>query len=443
MIRPGPVRIVIGGLAAAMLGLLPPSAFAAEKGLGISGSSIIAHAVAAKAIEANDRETVFSQPLRKTVTVFGKKSSKCLRLFLIGDPDRPVAIVMRLRTVCAGGNKSEKNLDAIGRIIGELAPSLEQPAGWLLKQDGTKPKTLGNPKGTAWFQQFAGEKWHGYYARVFHLERVRDGKIFVFGGSPPGYITLTIEAAPRSKSPPKGALFPYPADKRLQLARDHFRRGDYRAATAIVQRLSDQGIPDAVAMLGDMYFYRRGAEQNFKRAEQAYRNSATAGSSIGQFGLGTLISARGPKHSSEAGRWFMRAAMQGHSLAQVHLAVVIILEKKTPNAATEAARWCAVSARLGNVMGQICAGDIWYKRTGVKKDAVRGYFWFSVAQSRIAGQFSSMYETLGMQRAVLAKSLTPAQRRAADRKVKTWKPMTFEQIKASCRRIQCPKELAR
>ena len=173
---PMPVRNIFGGLIAAVLGLVLPNTVAAEQGLGVSGSSIVAHAVAAKAIKANDRVTRFDKGLGKVITVFGTKSSKCFRLFFMGNPDRPEAIAMNLRTVCAGGEDLNTHYDAIGRIVGKLAPSLEQPADWLLKQRGIVQKKFGNPKGTAWFMQFAAEEWQRYHARVFHLERVLDGK---------------------------------------------------------------------------------------------------------------------------------------------------------------------------------------------------------------------------------------------------------------------------
>ena len=350
------------GMAALFLGAGITPKYADGQTLSISASKIIAHAVAAKAVDPKDRITKTDPVLGKHLVV-GSKTGACFRLSFVGDPDDVRAIVISDNPVCTSDERP-KGLDAIGRIIGALAPKLPKPPQWQLDRQGYK---YGNPSGSAWYRQFTYELVYGGNWIIARLERRLGKRLFVFEHAMFEGFRITIEPAPKPSASPPEHLNPYPADKRLRRAQDLIRRARYREAVAIITPLSNQGDADAVGMFGNAQYYGWVGKPDGAAARIAYGRSASIGSMIGAYGLGVLMPRR---HGRTGGYWLTKAVLGGHPGAQVRMAMRYATRRyRIPQMAKrESVTWCSVAAWRGNVFGQICTAAAYVKGDGLPND---------------------------------------------------------------------------
>ena len=86
-----------------------------------------------------------------------------------------------------------------------------------------------------------------------------------------------------------------------------------------------------------------------------------------------------PKDGAEAARWFLKAAEQGHTGAQLLLGAAYGLGEGVPKDDAEAARWYRKAAEQGNAMGQEALGLVYAIGEGVPKDNIVSYMWSNLA----------------------------------------------------------------
>ena len=100
--------------------------------------------------------------------------------------------------------------------------------------------------------------------------------------------------------------------------------GDYNPIADDLEKLrarAEVGDSEAQFMLGKLYYYGFGVEQNFKVAIEWFKASAKKGHASAQFLLGEAFEkGSGLKRDyTHAAKWYKRAAFQGHYLAMHRL----------------------------------------------------------------------------------------------------------------------------
>ncbi len=165
-----------------------------------------------------------------------------------------------------------------------------------------------------------------------------------------------------------------------------FERQDYRTAFSGFKELAEQGHAGAQSRLGQMY---------------------SGGNGV-------------PKDEQQAVAWYRKAAEQGHAVAQGTLGNMYAFGNGVPKDEQEAAAWYRKAAEQGDDGAQNSLGKMYDNGRGVPKDEQSAYFWWLLASAQ------------GNQRAVknrdlVERSLSPAQRAAAQADARDWKPKTAAQ----------------
>lgn len=113
-------------------------------------------------------------------------------------------------------------------------------------------------------------------------------------------------------------------------------------------------------------------------------------------------------------REFGALADQGDARAQFYLGVMHENGQGVAKDSAEAAKWYLRSAEQGHLDAQQNLALLYRNGDGVPQDHVRAHMWYSLA----AGQGSTF---AGIQRNLLAASMTPEQLAEADRMAGEWK----------------------
>lgn len=110
--------------------------------------------------------------------------------------------------------------------------------------------------------------------------------------------------------------------------------------------------------------------------EKAQKGDANA-----QFELGLMYASGDgvPKDSTEAVKWYRKAAEQGHARAQYSIGYMYYIGDGVPKDATEAVQWFRKAAEQGNVPAQYGLGLSYARGNGVIQDLVEGHAWINVA----------------------------------------------------------------
>jgi len=140
-----------------------------------------------------------------------------------------------------------------------------------------------------------------------------------------------------------------------------------------------------------------------------------------------LMCAKGegvPKDSSEAAKWFRRAAEQGHSDAQFYIASMYLQGTGVPKDRIEAATWFLEAAAQGNTAAQYNLGVMYEKGEGVLLNRVAAYMWYNLAASHGLGESSPIGEEVhaAEQRDRLAQQMTSEEVNQAERLAREWVP---------------------
>jgi len=182
-------------------------------------------------------------------------------------------------------------------------------------------------------------------------------------------------------------LFAFPTWADFDDAENAYLREDFETAFKEWEPLAYQGNVKAQNMLGFMYRWGQGVEQDFAKAQEWYRRAADKGYPTAQNNLG-LVFRYGlgvPQDYQQAFHWFLRAAEQGNAAGQNHL------------------------------------GLMYFKGEGVEKDYVQSYKWALLAAEQ---GMDPAIQALTM----LEEVLTPAQIDAAKRLAREWKPKGREEV---------------
>lgn len=141
--------------------------------------------------------------------------------------------------------------------------------------------------------------------------------------------------------------------------------------------------------------------------ERAQKGDVTA-----QFNLGVMYS-RGDgvlKDSTEAVKWYRKAAEQGDADAQYSLGLAYRYGRGVPRDDSEAMKWYLRAAEQGDAEAQGNLGSMYFNGTGVSKDAIEGLAWTNIAAA--AGIELYVKNREGMERVLGTQATLSAQQRS-------------------------------
>lgn len=188
-----------------------------------------------------------------------------------------------------------------------------------------------------------------------------------------------------------------------------------------LRKAAVQGDLNAQFSIGQDYLEGKGVErqlpvnERLSKAARWFRRAAENGHAASQYRLATLyeLGQGAPKDTAESMIWYERAAEKGHVKAMHNLAVLSITGNgKSVNYLT-AAKWFAKAAEHGLRDSQYNLGILHERGLGVEKDTVKAHQWFSIAAQR--GDANA-----AQKRDAIARSLTDAERKTADRTLSGW-----------------------
>jgi localization factor PodJL len=201
-----------------------------------------------------------------------------------------------------------------------------------------------------------------------------------------------------------------------------FAFGD--AATGPLAQLmvkANGGDAKAAMVLGLKYADGDGVAANDIEAVFWLQKAAEGGEAVAQYRLGTLYErGRGvAPDSRQAMRWYIEAANQGNRRAMHNLAVMYADGAGTQKNFPEAARWFKDAADLGLTDSQFNLAVLYERGLGVKSSLPEAYKWYAIAAA--SGDAESRTRL-----AALANQLASADREAAERAAKAYKPRPID-----------------
>lgn len=172
----------------------------------------------------------------------------------------------------------------------------------------------------------------------------------------------------------------------LDDALDAYDRNDYETALTILNSLADQDNGVAQYYLGLMYDQGKGVSLDY----------------------------------AEAARWFRKAADLNIAKAQYYLGTMYAQGRGVPQDYAESLKWFRNGAAQGEEGSQFSLGLMYANGIGVPQDLNEAYMWMQLV---IEGTgVSGLRDIATKTRDELAKNLTPAEIREAQKKAREWKP---------------------
>ena len=145
-----------------------------------------------------------------------------------------------------------------------------------------------------------------------------------------------------------------------------------------VQREANQGVVEAQAALGSMYFLGQGVRQDYFKAAQWLEKAASQGVVEAQYLLGTMYAeGQGVRQDyAKAVEWLEKAANQGEDAAQYFLGQLYNKGAGVRQNYATAKKWHEKAASQGNARSQARLGAMYYEGRGVRQDYVVAKEWF-------------------------------------------------------------------
>ena len=119
----------------------------------------------------------------------------------------------------------------------------------------------------------------------------------------------------------------------------------------------------------------------------------------------------------QAAIWYGKAAMQGNTVAEIHLADLYRDGRGVARDTAQAAAWYRKAAELGDAGAQGTLGILYSVGMGVPHDDVEAYFWLSLA-SAVPGPAQARFTT---NRQSVGEHITTDQQAQVEDRVAAWK----------------------
>jgi hypothetical protein len=119
----------------------------------------------------------------------------------------------------------------------------------------------------------------------------------------------------------------------------------------------------------------------------------------------------------QAAFWYGKAAVQGNTVAQIHLADLYRDGRGVPRDMAQAAAWYRKAAELGDAGAQGTLGILYSVGMGVPHDDVEAYFWLALAAA-VPGPNQARFVT---NRQSVGEHITTDQQSQVEDRVAAWK----------------------
>ena len=199
------------------------------------------------------------------------------------------------------------------------------------------------------------------------------------------------------------------------------------------RKAADQGYASAQLNLGYMYAKGEGVPEgeacidgdrlylhsdNSSEAVKWYRKAAEQGNAFAQYNLGNMYAnGKGvPKNDSEAVKWYRKAAEQGYASAQCNLGIMYAKGEGVPEDDEEAVKWYRKAAQQGHTSSQYNLGVMYDNGKGVPENDVEAYKWYLLAAAQ--GGNSAKHNKEIVRKRMSSEQIAEAQRRASTFRVR-------------------------
>ncbi len=187
---------------------------------------------------------------------------------------------------------------------------------------------------------------------------------------------------------------------------------------ALAQPINSQGSPRGPnALSSGEEAYNRG---DYAEALRWYLFAADQGSTQAQLNLGFMYSfGLGAKRDSkEALRWYLLAARQGAAVGQTNIGMMYANGSGVAQDYAEAARWYLLAAEQDYALAQNNLGGLYSSGLGVQKNLVESYKWLSLAAAGGAADAIGNWDLVRSQ-------MTPDQIAEGQRLAAAWKSRRY------------------
>jgi uncharacterized protein len=195
------------------------------------------------------------------------------------------------------------------------------------------------------------------------------------------------------------------------------RKGDYATAAKELRPLAEHGDAEAQYRIGRMYEFGAGYKKDMAQAIYWYKQAGNQGHADAQQELGVIYATGegGPQDDKLAATWFDRAADLGNATAQYNLGLLYAKGAGVPLDVDQAIALWRKAAQQGEPNAQFKLGVASENGEGVARDPALAYANYAIAAR-------SGYQDAVTYRDDIGKSLTAAQRQAAQATAAAWKP---------------------
>ena len=164
-------------------------------------------------------------------------------------------------------------------------------------------------------------------------------------------------------------------------AKELYDNEEYDKAFALCNEAEAQGNAQCQCLLGKMYAFGYGVEQDYAKAVEWYRKSAEQGDSEGQRRLGYMyyVGKGIEQNYSVSKKWYELSANSENASAQWQLARIFELGCGVDIDYAEAEKWYRKSAEQGNREGQWRLGALFEFARGRKQDMEVAIEWYRKA----------------------------------------------------------------
>jgi len=178
---------------------------------------------------------------------------------------------------------------------------------------------------------------------------------------------------------------------------------DYVKARQWCEKSAEKGNAYAMSGLGQIYFLGLGVPQDYEKARQWYEKSAEKGDAWAMYILGGMyVDGQGvPQDYEKARQWYEKSAEKDNDDAMFNLGVMYVDGQGVPQDYDKARQWFEKSAEKGNAWAMYSLGGMYEDGQGVPQDYEKARQWYekSAEKGNAMAMFNlglMYYEGLGV-----------------------------------------------
>lgn len=159
-----------------------------------------------------------------------------------------------------------------------------------------------------------------------------------------------------------------------------YDKGEYAQAFDLFLAEARKGDAEAEFWVGKCYEQGEGVNENYQSAMEWYMKAAEQGHTLAQYNLAyRYYHENNGLTRKKAFDWYKKAAEQGLAKAQFQLAGMYIQGRGVSKNYQSAVEWYTRSAEQGDANAQLSLARIYYTGQGVNKDYKKAFDWFMKA----------------------------------------------------------------